>query len=169
MIIGGKDLQELAREIFPADVGNKIKVGNSSIDICFGRKYKTLKTQILNLKNIDSVQYQTHVFEIGRAWVLREQLYLFESCVPINLPDDITAQVFMRSTAARLALNHQLAGFIDAGFKGNIVFEITSMFSTLIYEDTPIVQLVFTKQSSPAAYKGRYQNQASGVQTAKDF
>lgn len=64
----------------------------------------------------------------------------------VALPRDITAQVKGKSTWARRGLMVECAGFIDPGFRGNIVLEIKNLHETedilLSYEDR-IAQIAF--------------------------
>ena len=64
----------------------------------------------------------------------------------VSLPRNISAQVKGKSTWARRGLMVECAGFIDPGFKGNIVLEIKNLHETedilLRYEDR-IAQIAF--------------------------
>lgn len=42
----------------------------------------------------------------------------------ITLPDDITAHVMLRSSAARMGIEHSYAGFGDSGYSGHLTLEL---------------------------------------------
>lgn len=92
------------------------------------------------------------------------------------LPDDVAAEVKLRSSWARLGLNHLLAGWCDPGWHGSALtlefHNVRRFFSiTLMKNDSP-VQMVFFRLSSPAGKysyrnKGRYNNDGPGPKTSK--
>lgn len=84
----------------------------------------------------------------------------------IELPEHICAQVNGKSTLGRMGLTvHQTAGWIDAGFRGNITLELSSVSPepVLLEEGMKIAQLVFfTCEPAEHPYGTRnnhYQNQ----------
>lgn len=89
----------------------------------------------------------------------------------IEIPSNLCARVEGRSSLGRLGLTvHVTAGFIDAGFKGQIVLEIKnlSLNSILLYEDMRVAQLVFEELTDePNRVYGecgnKYQNQKGVV------
>lgn len=89
----------------------------------------------------------------------------------VEIPANLCARVEGRSSIGRLGITvHITAGFIDAGFKGNIVLEIKNLSpnSILLYEDMRVCQLVFEELSgNPTRVYGeagnKYQNQEGVV------
>ena len=81
----------------------------------------------------------------------------------VEIPNDIAGEVAGRSTMARMGLEvHLTAGWIDAGFKGNITLEIVNNSGNTIQlkEGARIAQLILHKLSSKVEneYNGKYQN-----------
>jgi len=63
-----------------------------------------------------------------------------------DFPDDIVAQLEGKSSLARLGIEpHQTGGYIDAGFKGEITLEISSLLEVgvALTPGMPMGQLVF--------------------------
>ena len=90
----------------------------------------------------------------------------------IKLPDYITAFVEGRSSLGRLGLFIENAGWVDAGFEGNITLEFFNANSRplKIYPNMRICQLVFAKMEEPAerGYRGKYYKQR-GVMPSKIY
>lgn len=112
----------------------------------------------------------------GLPYVLKPGEFLLGATLEVvRLPRDIAAQVKGKSTWARRGLLVECAGFIDPGFKGNIVFEIKNLHETedilLRYKDR-IAQIAFYQTDHPCdraygdpALGSHYQGQ-SGVTPA---
>ena len=88
----------------------------------------------------------------------------------VTLPDDIVARLEGKSSLGRLGLLiHSTAGFIDAGFEGNITLELSNVANLpiTIYRGMPIGQISFMAMDQPVEHaygsgaKGsKYQGQA---------
>jgi len=82
----------------------------------------------------------------------------------LTLPNDIRAVIHGRSSLARLGVYiHVSAGFVDAGFSGQITLEclnVSGKTVTLLPGDR-VAQAEFCMLDNPSIdpYKGRYQNQ----------
>jgi len=85
----------------------------------------------------------------------------------VNLPPNLIGRVEGRSSIGRLGVTiHITAGFIDAGFEGQITLEIANLSSNTVYlyENMRICQIVFEEiDSVPNRVYGeagnKYQNQ----------
>lgn len=80
----------------------------------------------------------------------------------VNIPAHLAGEVTGRSSIARMGLEvHLTAGWIDAGFSGNITLEIVNNSDNTIQlrEGARIAQLVLHQLSSPVEnkYNGKYQ------------
>ena len=82
----------------------------------------------------------------------------------IRVPHDIAAYVDRRSSIGRLGLQVQNAGFIDAGFHGQITFELENQsgFPIVLKKGVLICQIVFVQMSRSAEqpYNGKYCGQS---------
>jgi len=93
--------------------------------------------------SFDQLQPHSYDLRLGKDLLLRtgyhneiathklpQNLYMFAlgtTLERIKLPDNICAQVDGKSTLGRLGLSvHQTAGWIDAGFNGNITLELNT-------------------------------------------
>ena len=72
----------------------------------------------------------------------------------ITLPDDLVARLEGKSSLGRLGLLiHSTAGFVDAGFEGNLTLELSNVANLpiTIYHGMKIGQLSFVQLSEPAS------------------
>lgn len=87
----------------------------------------------------------------------------------VKLPDDLVARLEGKSSLGRLGLLiHSTAGFVDAGFEGNLTLELSNV-ATLpitIYHGMPIGQISFMRMDGPVeqpygarANRSKYQGQ----------
>jgi dCTP deaminase len=70
----------------------------------------------------------------------------------VTLPDDLVARLEGKSSLGRLGLLiHSTAGFVDAGFSGNLTLELSNVANLpiTIYHGMPIGQLSFMRMDGP--------------------
>lgn len=107
------------------------------------------------------------VLEVG-------QFYLAETIETFNLPEDVSAFFFLKSSRARRGVEHSHAGFCDPGWHGSkLTMELTSVHPydpVPVWEGMKIGQMVF-HQTLPVevsyAVTGRYNGDAT-VMPSKD-
>jgi len=91
----------------------------------------------------------------------------------ITLPNNIAAQIMLKSTIGRQGINHALAGWIDPGFSGQITLELHNINpkSITLQPNQKIAQIIFHKLTAPTTkpYKGRYQNQKGPTPQKKEI
>lgn len=89
----------------------------------------------------------------------------------VTMPADLTAVVYLRSTAARCGLDHALAVYIDPGFIGSITLELRNSLAVhplWLYAGDRLAQIVFHRHApTDAPYRGAYQGD-KGTQQAKE-
>jgi dCTP deaminase len=88
----------------------------------------------------------------------------------VKLPDDIVSRLEGKSSLGRLGLLiHSTAGFVDAGFEGNLTLELSNVANLpiTIYHGMPIGQMSFMRMDGPVenpygsgATGSKYQGQA---------
>jgi dCTP deaminase len=104
--------------------------------------------------------------------ILPKEFLLATTVEYIKLPKNLTAFVEGRSSLGRLGLFIENAGWVDAGFEGQITLELYNANSVPIrlYPGMRICQLVFaTLDSVPEkTYKGKYLGQR-GVTPSKIY
>jgi len=96
---------------------------------------------------------------------------LLSTIEKVNIPYHIQGQIYGRSSIGRLGVFiHISAGFIDAGFRGNLTLECFNASKEPFYVPygTRVAQIGFYLLDQPARspYRGRYQNQ-KGVTPSK--
>jgi dCTP deaminase len=121
---------------------------------------------------VDPRQKTLHQFErtkIGKDvqlhWVMEPNDFLLASTLEsVKLPDNISAQFLLKSSIARCGINHLLAGWIDAGFAGNITLELhnVSRNPVLLTAGMKIGQLVFFKHVDTGEMSYRHKGQYVG-------
>jgi dCTP deaminase len=70
----------------------------------------------------------------------------------VSLPDDLVARLEGKSSLGRLGLLiHSTAGFVDAGFEGNLTLELSNVANLpiTIYHGMPIGQISFMRMDGP--------------------
>jgi dCTP deaminase len=70
----------------------------------------------------------------------------------VRLPDDLVARLEGKSSLGRLGLLiHSTAGFVDAGFEGNLTLELSNVANLpiTIYHGMPIGQISFMRMDGP--------------------
>jgi len=100
------------------------------------------------------------------------QFILADTAELIDLHTDLAGQVQLKSSLARLGLNHLMAGWIDPGFTGTITLELhnaSQIRPIPLYPAMPIAQLILQLlDATPArsyAITGRYNNQHGPTQS----
>ena len=80
------------------------------------------------------------------------EFVLGQTLETISLPDDIVARLEGKSSLGRLGLLiHSTAGFVDAGFSGNLTLELSNVANLpiTIYQGMPIGQISFMRMDGP--------------------
>lgn len=81
----------------------------------------------------------------------------------LKIPPDVAAFVMSKSTNARLFINASQGTYVDPGFGGVLMVEITRHlpWPVRLRKGTPIIQLVFMRLEEPTErpYVGKYSNQ----------
>jgi dCTP deaminase len=73
----------------------------------------------------------------------------------VTLPNDIVARLEGKSSLGRLGLLiHSTAGFVDAGFEGNLTLELSNVANLpiTIYHGMPIGQMSFMRMDAPVEH-----------------
>lgn len=173
----------------------KEQIQPNSIDLTLASSVKTLKRNFLWTHDglftdiIDPrkpIEYHEDTFKVMRSvgddrpcYVLEpNQFVLMASREVLNIPNGIIAFVQGRSSIARLSIQTEQAGLIDAGFRGTITFEVInqSKYPIFLFEGIRVAQVYFFKaQYASYAYgtdgmHSKYYNQilATGSQINQD-
>jgi dCTP deaminase len=115
----------------------------------------------------------TELIEVGadEPFILHPgEFVLGQTLERVRLPDDLVARLEGKSSLGRLGLLiHSTAGFVDAGFEGNLTLELSNVANLpiTIYHGMPIGQISFMRMDGPVenpygsdATGSKYQGQA---------
>lgn len=149
-------------------VGSNVSFVNAaSLDIHLGETilWETTNSKTIDYRNREPVNFKEHVMGEG-GWVLGPGDFILAQSVEVfNLPDNISAEYKLKSSMARIGLEHMNAGWCDAGWNGSVLtLELKNMcnhHSIRIRPGDSIGQMVFFNHSivpKQASYssKGRY-------------
>ncbi|GGI03313.1 dCTP deaminase [Egicoccus halophilus] len=93
---------------------------------------------------------------LGEPFVLHPGEFVLGSTLErIALPDDLVARIEGKSSLARLGLViHSTAGFVDAGFAGDVTLELSNVATLpiLLYPGMRIAQFAFFQLDTPAEH-----------------
>ncbi len=145
----------------------------SSIDVRLGHQFRVFANH--RYPYIDVREQQPDLTELVEAgdhpFILHPGEFVLGSTLErITLPADIVARLEGKSSLARLGLViHSTAGFIDAGFDGDVTLELSNVATLpiLLYPGMKIAQFAFFALDKPAenpygkgASGSKYQGQA---------
>ena len=165
----GVTVEELTKQINPA-----------SLDLTIGVKYRRAA------KCFDAVTYgfrhekEAEVYAGEKYWkkccaksgyILLQPGDAVLACTReyIRMPQNLSGQIFTKSTLGRMFINHMMAGFVDPGFQGRLTLELVNEgpHCVKIPVGARTVQMILSKlDKKAAAYSGRYFG-AEEVETAK--
>ena len=97
----------------------------------------------------------TEIVEVpqGEPFILHPGEFVLGSTKErVRLPDDLVARLEGKSSLGRLGLLiHSTAGFVDAGFEGNLTLELSNVANlpVTIYYGMPIGQISFMRMDGP--------------------
>lgn len=83
---------------------------------------------------------------LGHAFLGPGEFCLASIVEKVNLPADIACHVLLRSSAARMGIEHSLAGWGDPGYSGNLTLEFTNVLryhAVKLQEGDRVCQLIF--------------------------
>lgn len=166
MLLSHNELVQLVADgvIGPVDLKD---INAASIDIHLG---DTILWEDEQIGQIDYRQRETVVFNEyhmeADGWVLEPgDFILAQSREVFNLPNNISAEYKLKSSMARIGLEHMNAGWCDAGWNGSVLtLELKNMcnhHSIRIRPGDAIGQMIFFRHEpvpTQASYasKGRY-------------
>jgi dUTP pyrophosphatase len=108
----------------------------------------------------DIVPEKTDPLDKFGWWILKKGIYKVKTNETVNLPLDLTAMAFTRTTLLRMGAFTQ-HGVWDAGYKGKseFVLVVENPAGIRIKQNARIAQLIFKCINAPeCGYQGIYQN-----------
>lgn len=171
-------------ELFETPLSS-IQIQPNSVDLTLGKTWTKprpndfyLGEPIVNsAKPIESESGEMEIperhasgFNNKATYALRSREFvLFASNETLNIPNGILAFVQGRSSIARLGIQTEQAGLIDAGFRGTITFEVynESPYTIYLMEGMRVAQVYFFRaQRSARLYGTDLASKYSGQQEA---
>jgi dCTP deaminase len=160
-------------------------VNSSSIDIRLGDTILREKSNYLGgnieLNKKSALCTAKVVIRSGDSHILYpNEFILAQSMEVFNLPNNISAEYKLKSSMARIGLEHLNAGWCDAGWNGSVLTlelkNVTSFHNIVIKPGDFIGQIVFFKhapvpEDKSYAVRGTYNNdkEVSGVKLAVQY
>ena len=183
MILSDATLRELieAGRIFLDPYDSEL-VQPASVDVRLGTEFRVMRNS--RLTHIDPFEQHklmdTVLIPEGEIFVLHPgEFALGHTAETVGCPNDIVGVVNGKSSLGRLGLQvHATAGFIDPGFKGTVVLELSNVSNLpiLLRPGMKVAQLVFQMLDQPAErpyghpdLKSKYQNQHGAVASKYDL
>jgi dCTP deaminase len=156
------------------DPFNEELIQPSSIDVRVDSRFRVFHNARYPYIDVrQPMEDLTELVEVreGEPFILHPgEFVLGQTLERVSLPDDLVARLEGKSSLGRLGLLiHSTAGFVDAGFSGNLTLELSNVANlpVTIYQGMPIGQISFMRMDGPverpygSREKGsKYQGQA---------
>jgi dCTP deaminase len=148
-------------------------INSASIDLTLGNKILVERypgpSFVVSLRNRDKLTMRE--VDITEGYVLTPgEFILAHSVEMFHLPNNVSAEYKLKSSMARIGLEHLNAGWADAGWNGSVLtlelVNITRRHSIRIQAGDKIGQMVFFQhepvpEDRSYAARGRYNNDTS--------
>ena len=145
----------------------------SSVDLRIDRHFRVFRNHTLGLIDVkQNLEELTELVEIGseEAFILHPGEFVLGTTLErVVLPNDLVARLEGKSSLGRLGLLiHSTAGFVDAGWDGQLTLELSNVANLPItlYPGMKIGQISFHSMTTPAdnpygssALGSKYQHQ----------
>lgn len=147
----------------------EVHIGPSSADLTLSNSFC-----VIDSPNEDEVldaldQQNFHFWNENTIVLAPNEFVLASTSETIGVPVDCAAYVEGRSSVGRMGVQVQNAGFIDAGFRGQITLELQnqSRFPIRLTAGMRICQLVYVQMTTPSSspYNGKYQFQQGATES----
>jgi len=166
MILSDRSIKELIRSgRLVVEPYREENVQASSIDLTLSSDVLFYRSECIDIKSPNIPVEKVSIPKEGLL-IPPKAFMLATTEEYIKLPEDITAFVEGRSSLGRLGLFIENAGWVDAGFEGQITLELYNANNCpiRIYKGVRICQIVLAKLDRKAEkpYRGKYQGQKGG-------
>jgi dCTP deaminase len=148
--------QEVAAGRLIFDPYDESLVQPSSVDMRVDRQFRVFhnaRYPYIDVKKPMDELTELVTVEGDEAFILHPgEFVLGQTLERVSLPDDLVARLEGKSSLGRLGLLiHSTAGFVDAGFEGNLTLELSNVANLpiTIYHGMPIGQISFMRMDGP--------------------
>lgn len=129
------------------------KIDSGWINLSLGNEFMIFKTASKPYIDVRFPEDHTEKFVVDDTFILHPgEFVLGHVKENIRLPNDIAAYVDGKSSLGRIGIVvHVTAGFVDPGYEGRLVLEMTNLgkMPVALHPGMSICKLVFFKLSSP--------------------
>lgn len=157
MILSDRDIKKYLKDKKLVIEGlNEENIQAAWVDLSLGKEFRLFKTTSQPYIDIKSPTDHTEKITIkeNEPFIIHPgEFILGQIKEKIKIPSDLAAYVDGRSSLGRIGLVvHVTSGFVDPGFAGNLVLEMTNVgkMPIAIHPGMRICKLVFFKLSSEA-------------------
>ena len=148
--------QEVAAGRLIFDPYDESLVQPSSVDMRVDRQFRVFhnaRHPFIDVKQPMEDLTELVTVEGDEPFILHPgEFVLGQTLERVSLPDDLVARLEGKSSLGRLGLLiHSTAGFVDAGFEGNLTLELSNVANLpiTIYHGMPIGQISFMRMDGP--------------------
>lgn len=169
MILSDKTIIELLddNELLIDPIDRDLQIQPSSVDLRLGNEilvYTNYRIDVIDVKDKNYTDKVEKMLIDDKGYILQPKTFVLATTFEyIRLPNYLTGFVEGRSSLGRLGLFIENAGWVDAGFEGNITLELynANTVPIRIYPNMRICQIVIAKMTTDALrpYRGKYQGQ----------
>ena len=174
MILSDRTIKELlARGRIVIEPLDQRDIQPSSVDLHIDRYFRVFRNHTMRVIDVrEDLEDLTELVDVpeGDALILHPGEFVLGSTRErVQLPDDLVARLEGKSSLGRLGLLiHSTAGFVDAGWNGQLTLELSNVANLPItlYPGMKIGQISFLQMTTPAdnpygsgAVGSKYQNQ----------
>lgn len=175
MILSDRTIrEEVAAGRIVIEPFNDACVQPSSVDLHIDRSFRVFRNHTMGLidvkKNLEDLTELIEVDDDDHPFILHPGEFVLGSTAErVAVPDDLVARLEGKSSLGRLGLLiHSTAGFVDAGWDGQLTLELSNVASLPItlYPGMKIGQISFIRMTTPAdnpygskKVGSKYQNQ----------
>jgi dCTP deaminase len=131
----------------------------SSVDVRVDRAFRVFHNQRYPFINVrEPMDELTELVTVpdDEPFILHPgEFVLGQTLERVRLPNDLVARLEGKSSLGRLGLLiHSTAGFVDAGFEGNLTLELSNVANLpiTIYHGMPIGQISFMRMDAPVEH-----------------
>jgi dCTP deaminase len=131
----------------------------SSVDLHVDRYFRVFRnhtTRVIDVKEDQSDLTELVEVSEGEPFILHPGEFVLGSTLEVvTLPNDLVARLEGKSSLGRLGLLiHSTAGFVDAGWSGQLTLELSNVANLpiTIYPGMKIGQISFLRMTTPAEH-----------------
>ncbi len=158
MILSDREIKtQIKRGLIEIDPYEPKAVQPSSVDVHLDHRFIVFKNHTMShidvKKDLSSLTTNVEASEMDPFILHPGEFVLGSTLERVALPDDLVGRIEGKSSLGRLGLLiHSTAGFVDAGWNGQLTLEFSNVASLPItlYPGMRIGQISFMQMSSPA-------------------